>query len=111
MVARVWYGYTSIENADAYETFLKTEFLPTVQRKNIPGYRKFQLLRREEKGEVIFMTMMWFDSLEQIKAFAGEDYQKAVVHPTAQALLKKYDKYSQHFEVKHELNYDLFITD
>src|SRR4030095_2228154 len=111
MVARVWYGYTSMENADAYETFLKTEFLPAVEKKNIPGYRKIQLLRREEKGEAKFMTIMWFDSLEQIKAFAGEDYEKAVVHPTVRALLKKYDQRSQHFELKHELNYDPFTAD
>lgn len=52
-----------------------------------------------------FITIMWFDSLEQIKEFAGEDYEKAVVHPTAQALLKRYDERSVHFELRHELNY------
>ena len=105
MVARIWRGYTSLENADAYEKFLKTEFLPAVEKKNIPGYRRFQLLRKEETDEVSFITIMWFDSLDQIKAFAGEDYEKAVVHPTAQSLLKRYDPFSQHFELKHELNY------
>jgi hypothetical protein len=62
-------------------------------------------LRKNEANEVSFMTIMWFDSLEQIKAFAGEDYEKAVVHPTAQALLKRYDDRSLHFELEHELNY------
>ena len=80
--------------------------MPAVEKKNIPGYRKFQLLRRQEPGEVAFITIMWFDTLEQIKAFAGEDYERAVVHPTAQALLKRYDQHSQHFELKHELNYE-----
>jgi heme-degrading monooxygenase HmoA len=105
MVARIWHGYTPLENADAYENFLKMEFMPAVEKKKIPGYRKFQLLRRQEKEEVAFTTIMWFDSLEQVKAFAGEDYEKAVVHPTAEALLKKYDQYSQHYELRHELNY------
>jgi heme-degrading monooxygenase HmoA len=105
MVARIWHGSTSFENADTYENFLKTEFMPSVEKKNIPGYRKFQLLRKEETDEVAFITIMWFDSLEQIKAFAGEDYEKSVVHPTAQALLKKYDSHAQHFELRHELNY------
>src|SRR5215467_13569981 len=105
MVARVWRGYTSLKNADTYENFLRTEFMPAVQKKKIPGYRKFQLLRKREADEVAFMTIMWFDSLEQIKAFAGEDYEKAVVHPTAQALLKRYDDRSLHFELIHELNY------
>jgi len=105
MVARVWRGYTSVKNAEAYETFLKTDFMPAVETKKIPGYRKFQLLRKNETDEVAFITIMWFDDLEQVKAFAGEDYEKAVVHPTAQALLKRYDDRSVHFELEHELNY------
>ena len=105
MVARIWKGYTSFENADAYENFLKTEFMPAVEKKNIPGYKKFQLLKKEDKDEVSFMTIMWFENIEQIKAFAGEDYEKAVVHPKAQALLKRYDSHSGHFELRHELAY------
>lgn len=105
MVARIWHGFTSLENADAYEQFLKTEFLPSVEKKKIPGYRKFYILRKEEKDEVVFITIMWFESLGQIKTFAGKDYQKSVVHPKAQALLKRYDSHAQHFELRHELNY------
>ena len=33
MITRIWRGYTSLENADAYEKFLKTEFMPAVERK------------------------------------------------------------------------------
>jgi len=105
MVARIWRGYTSLKDADAYEAFLKKDFMPSVERKKIPGYKKFQLLRRDEAGEVAFITIMWFEDLEKIKAFAGEDYEKAVVHPTAHALLKRYDDRSLHLEVRHELNY------
>ena len=105
MVARIWEGYTSPENAEAYSAFLKTEFLPAVEKKNINGYRKFQLLRNDAVGEVHFITIMWFEDLEQIKQFAGEDFEKAVVHPKAQALLKRYDHYSKHFELIHELDY------
>lgn len=105
MVARIWRGYTSQENAEKYDAFLKTDFMPAIEKKKIPGYKKFQLLRRDEGDEVAFMTIMWFDSLGQIKAFAGEDYEKAVVHPTAQGLLKRYDDRSLHFELEHEVNY------
>jgi len=105
MVARIWRGYTSLKDADAYETFLKMEFMPSVEKKKIPGYKKFQLLRKDETSEVAFITIMWFEDLEKIKAFAGEDYEKAVVHPTAHALLKRYDDRSLHLEVRHELNY------
>ena len=105
MVARIWRGYTSLKDADAYEAFLKKDFMPSVERKKITGHKKFQLLRRDEAGEVAFITIMWFEDLEKIKAFAGEDYEKAVVHPTAHALLKRYDDRSLHLEVRHELNY------
>lgn len=44
MVARLWRGYTSVDDANAYETFLKTDFMPAVERKRISGYKKFQLL-------------------------------------------------------------------
>jgi heme-degrading monooxygenase HmoA len=108
MVARIWNGYTSFKNADAYENFLKTEFMPAVEKKKIPGYRKFHLLRKEERDGVAFTTIMWFDNLEQIKAFAGEEYEKAVVHPTAEALLKKHDSQARHFELRHELSYEKY---
>ncbi|MHA2224779.1 MAG: acyl-CoA dehydrogenase [Candidatus Hodarchaeales archaeon] len=50
-----------------------------------------------------FITIMWFDSLETIRAFAGEDYERAVVPPEAKALLSRFDARSQHYEVKAEL--------
>jgi len=105
MVARIWRGYTVPENADAYERFLKEEFMPSVEEKKIPGYKRFELMRKNGVDEISFITIMWFDSIEHIKNFAGNDYEKAVVHPKAQALLKRYDTVSEHYEVKHELQY------
>src|SRR5262245_52691424 len=99
MIARIWRGATSRANADKYENFLKNTFLPAVEKKKIPGYLNFQLLRQEQGDEVAFVTIMWFDHLEQIKAFAGEDYENAVIHPTAATLLKRHDEVSQHFEL------------
>ena len=105
MVARIWHGYTTFENADAYENFLKTEFLPSVEAKKIPGYKRFELLRKNETGEIAFITIMWFESIEHIRNFAGDDFEKAVVHPKAQALLKRYDATSGHYEIRHHLVY------
>jgi len=105
MVARIWRGYTVPENADAYERFLKEEFMPSVEEKKIPGYKRFELMRKNGVDEISFITIMWFDSIEHIKNFAGNDYEKAVVHPKAQTLLKRYDTVSEHYEVKHELQY------
>jgi len=105
MVARIWHGYTAAGNADAYEKFLKEEFMPSVEAKKIPGYRKFELLRKDEQDETAFITIMWFESMEHIRGFAGADYEKAVIHPKAQALLKRHDTTSAHYEVRHQLNY------
>ena len=106
MVARIWRGHTSADNADKYESFLQNDFMPSIAKKNIPGYRKFQLLRKQGTNEVAFITIMWFDDVEQVKGFAGEDFEKAVIHPTAAGLLQRYDEFSQHFELEFELNYD-----
>jgi hypothetical protein len=49
---------------------------------------------------------MWFDNIENVKQFMGEDYETACVLPEAQKLLKRYDKVSAHCELLHELKYD-----
>jgi hypothetical protein len=58
------------------------------------------LLVRELDDETEFVTIMWFDSLESVKEFAGNDYEKAVIYPDAIPLLTRYDRRSQHYEVK-----------
>jgi heme-degrading monooxygenase HmoA len=74
MIARIWYGYTTPDNADAYEALLKTEIFPGIVARNIAGFRRIELLRGPVGEEVEFATVMWFDSLESVKAFAGADY-------------------------------------
>lgn len=46
---------------------------------------------------------MWFESLEDVRAFAGEDFEAAVVPPAARALLSHFDARSQHYQVQAEL--------
>jgi antibiotic biosynthesis monooxygenase (ABM) superfamily enzyme len=100
MISRIWHGYTIPTNADAYEHLLREEIFAWIAGRSIPGYRGIQLLRRSLESEVEFITIMWFDTLESVKAFAGEDYEAAVVLPQAQALLAHYDARSQHYEVR-----------
>ena len=61
-----------------------------------------QLLVRALPGrdEVEFITTCYFDNFEQIKQFAGEDYERCVVPDEARALLKRFDERSQHYELK-----------
>ena len=103
MIGRVWHGWTAPQNADAYESLLKSEIFPAIASRRIPGYRGIQLLRRNLGEEVGFITIMWFDSLEAIRAFAGEDYEAAVVPPRARAVLARFDARSLHYEVRADL--------
>ena len=102
MIARLWHGWTSPENADAYEELLKGQIFPGILAKHIAGFQRIELLRRPAGEEVEFITLMWFDSLEAIRAFAGEDYATAVVPPAARAVLSRFDERSQHYEVREE---------
>ena len=106
MIARIWHGYTTFENADVYEKLLKTEVFKGIEAKKIPGYQGIQLLRRELEQEVEFTTIMWFDKLSSVRQFVGEDYEKAYVPPKAQQVLKRYDRTSIHCELRHSLIYD-----
>lgn len=103
MIGRIWHGWTTPANADAYEELLKSEIFVGIQNHQIKGYRGIQLLRRRLGNEVEFVTVMWFDSLEGVRAFAGEDYEAAVVPPKARALLSRFDARSQHYEVRAEM--------
>ena len=49
--------------------------------------------------EVEFQTLMWFDNLDSVIAFVGEDYSVSHVPPQAQAVLKRFDERAAHFEV------------
>lgn len=101
MIARVWRGWTTPENADAYERVLLGTVIPGIAAKNVAGYREIRVLRREADGEVEFQTIMLFDSLDAVRAFAGEDYEAAYVPPVARAVLARFDERSAHFEVRH----------
>jgi heme-degrading monooxygenase HmoA len=103
MISRVWHGWTTPANADAYEALLKQEIFIGIQGRKIAGYRGIHLFRRSLDAEVEFVTVMWFDSLEAVRDFAGEDYEIAVVPQKARTLLSRFDARSQHYEVKAEM--------
>jgi hypothetical protein len=98
MIARVWHGWTSLENADAYEALLRDEMFPEIGQ--IEGSKGAYLLRRGGEKEVEFVTITLFTSLDAVRRFAGENYKHAVLHPKAHALLSHYDANSEHYEVR-----------
>jgi antibiotic biosynthesis monooxygenase (ABM) superfamily enzyme len=100
VIARLWRGWTSPENAEPYERFLREQMFPSMQR--VSGFRGAELLRREAVGEVAFVTITRFDSYDAVRAFAGEEYERAVIEPEARALLSRHDDRSEHFDVAIE---------
>ncbi len=100
MIVRIWHGWTTPAKADSYEALLKEEIFVGILNRHIPGFHEIQLLRRETGGEVEFVTLMTFDSLDAVRDFAGEDYEAAVVPPRARAILARFDARSQHYEVR-----------
>ncbi|MEW6406458.1 MAG: antibiotic biosynthesis monooxygenase [Chloroflexota bacterium] len=100
MIVRIWHGWTTESNADAYEALLKEEIFVGIQNRQITGFTGIQLLRRKVEKEIEFITIMSFDTLEAVRVFAGEDYERAVVLEKARALLARFDERSQHYELR-----------
>lgn len=99
MICRLWRGWTTPENADAYEHIVRGEVIPGIEARGIPGFRHIDLMRCGDGDEVEFLTLMWFDSIDAIKAFVGEDHEIAHVPEVAWAVLKHFDEHVAHFEV------------
>ena len=100
MICRIWHGWTTPDNADAYERLLRDQIFAGIRSRNLPGFKGIDLLRRDQGEAVEFVTVMWFEALDDVRAFAGEDLERAVVPPPARALLARFDERSAHYEVR-----------
>jgi heme-degrading monooxygenase HmoA len=98
MIARIWHGWTKPENADPYENLLRDDMFPAIRQ--IEGSKGAYLLRRDGEKEAEFVTITLFESLDAVRRFAGENYETAVLHPKAHALLSRYDARSEHYEIR-----------
>jgi antibiotic biosynthesis monooxygenase (ABM) superfamily enzyme len=99
VIARIWRGWTTPENANAYQRIVSQEVLPGIAARNLDGYHGAYLLRRDLGGEVEFATILLFDTLEHVRAFAGDDYETAYVPPRARAVLARFDERSAHYDM------------
>ena len=97
MIARVWHGATKPEHADAYEAMLKPELLPGISKKK--GYRGSYLLRRNLGAEVEFITILLWDSIDDIIAVTGADYETSIIPEERQKYLSKHDAKAAHYEI------------
>jgi heme-degrading monooxygenase HmoA len=96
MIARLWHGWTTPANADAYEALLRTKILPGIHR--VQGHEGAYLMRRDSGNEVEFVTLTFFTSMDAVRAFAGPDHEVAVVPPEARELLSRFDHRAVHYE-------------
>jgi len=97
MIARVWRGWTTLQDADGYEGHLKPELLPGLGK--VAGFRGSYLLRRVVGEEVEFVTIILWDSIEAVRAVAGEDYERAVIPEGRKRYLKRFEERAAHFHV------------
>ena len=100
MIGRVWHGWASAENADACEALLKSEMLPGPVARTVSGFERVELSRSDFGDEVEFMVITWFASWEAVKAFAGQEFERARVPANVRALLSRFDERSQHYEIR-----------
>ena len=98
MICRIWRGWTTPDNADAYQTIVRDEVMPEIVSRGIGGLKHYDLMRRDAGDEVEFTTIMWFDDLDAVRAFVGEDYEAAHVPPKPRTVLKRWDERSAHYE-------------
>jgi len=99
MIARIWHGWTTPENAKAYEDMLRDEIFPSIAARKIKGYHGAELFINQDADEVEFVTLLRFDSMDAVREFAGADESKPVIYPKAETLLTRMDERSRHYRV------------
>ncbi len=96
-IVRLWRGRATPANAAAYARHVTERVFPSLA--GIPGHRGAYLLRRETEGQVEFLAVTLWASMEAVRQFAGDRPERAVVEPEARAILARYDDVVQHFEL------------
>ncbi|MFC2161807.1 antibiotic biosynthesis monooxygenase [Acidobacteriota bacterium] len=104
-IKRVWHGWTTSENADKYKNLLLNKVFLEIEAKKIPGYQSIELFQRKSGDEVEFVTILTFDSLQNVIDFQGEDYERCYVPDDAKLVLKRWDQESAHYEAIECIKY------
>jgi heme-degrading monooxygenase HmoA len=100
MIVRQWRGWAQPDRASDYLQHFATQ----VQAKlsTVPGFRKSLVLTREHGEEREIVAMTFWDRLEDVVGFAGENYEVANVSPEARKLLSRFDERVLHFDIAFE---------
>ncbi|PRX57873.1 antibiotic biosynthesis monooxygenase [Flagellimonas meridianipacifica] len=97
MIARIWKGKTRLEHAKTYENFMNDRAVPDYSKTK--GFIKLLFLKRMDEQFAHFELITFWENLEVIKNFAGEDYEKAKYYPEDQNYLLEFPEKVIHFEV------------
>ncbi len=101
MIARAWHGWTRGEDADAYDRHYRSEVLDSLR--SVPGFRGARLLRRDIGGETEFLSLVFFDDLAAVRAFAGAEYEVPVIAEAARRVLTRFDERVAHYTIAFEV--------
>ena len=96
-IARIWSGRADFAKEDAYPRHFRDKVLPALDQ--VPGFLGAMLMRREVGGEIEYTVLTRWVSLDAIRKFSGDDIDRAVVDPEAQATLSTWDKTVRHSEI------------
>lgn len=99
MIARIWKGKATKANAEAYCQHVVKAVFPKL--KNLAGHQGAYLLRRAIDDRVEFLAVTFWDSIEAIKRFSGEDVSTAVVAPEARTVLAEFDDFVRLYDVAY----------
>ena len=97
MIARIWHGRTKVEDYEAYTEFLKERAIPDYQETE--GFVKLIFLRNIQENAGHFTLITFWENLEVIKNFAGEDFEKAKYYPEDENFLLEFEEKVTHYEV------------
>jgi heme-degrading monooxygenase HmoA len=97
MIVRIWRGQATNANADAYFRHVTGTVFPSLKR--LAGHRGASLLWRQVDDQTEFLALTLWESLDSIRAFAGDDITTAIVEPEARAVLADFDDFAHHYEV------------
>lgn len=97
MIARTWHGVVPAARGDEYAGYLSRTGVPDLEA--TPGNRGVYVLRRLDGGNVHFLLISLWDSLESIRAFAGDDIERARYYPEDHDFLLELEPRVTHYEV------------
>jgi len=97
MIARLWHGAVARGKGDAYLAYLQATGEAEVRR--TPGNRGVHILRRDSADRTDFVFISYWESLDRIRRFAGDDIEVARYYPEDREYLLELEPTVTHYEV------------